>query len=136
MRTTAVQVVRWVRNGSRLFNGVAAGLCPVGGAASLALSTWNAHALLHLNPKKRNAKLAALRSYTKDIDIFTLQETHGSEEEMKDAFFWFAKDFYMFFSPSLDRNVGGAVVGVLHSAFKNPDIHHEQVVRGRVQRII
>ena len=69
--------------------------------------TWNAHALLHLNPKKRNAKLAALRSYTKDIDIFTLQETHGSEEEMKDAFFWFAKDFYMFFSPSPDRNVWG-----------------------------
>ena len=109
----------------------------MGGAAvsELGVVTWNARALLTLNPRKRSAKLAYLRNLTNHHSVLLLQEVHGSTEEIKMFLAEYKRHWHILLNPGPDRGTG-AVVTLIKKALFSADAltSTESYAPGRILR--
>eukprot|EP00972_Heterocapsa_arctica_P101328 14934261-Heterocapsa_arctica.AAC.1 len=104
---------------------------------ALRIVTWNASALVHATLSKRKGKRAKLIELIRDLDVCMIQETHAGFEDVIVAFPELLRLFHVLASEGENRASGG-VVTLVSKKWCDPSMNtsHEQIVQGRVSRVL
>ena len=97
--------------------------------------SWNARGLLVKDGKLRKSKIEKLANFTRNCDIFGVQEAHGNEVRAESSLGPFRRSFHIFLS--LPTSGGGGLIVFVRKSFC-PDINNicfTPICVGRIVRV-
>ena len=98
--------------------------------------TWNSRALCHRADSRKKLKAAFLLKTMKNATIISIQEAHGSKQEVDKLLFFASRNFHVVHAGGPDRSTGGLVTLVSETFAENiRDLHVRILVPGRVLRV-
>ena len=96
------------------------------------MATWNTSAFFHHDPVLRKRKRGFLSRLLGQANIVCLQETHGSDSDIRDPLFHDCKHFSFFPSFCTNSDSGGVITIVRSSLLLGSTVSSSSVVPGRV----
>ena len=98
------------------------------------MATWNSRALFHHDPTTRSRKRGFLSRLLGQANVVCLQESHGSDSDIRDSLTHEAKHFSFFPSFCSDSDSGGVITVIRSSLLLGSTLSSTPLVPGRVLR--